>query len=425
MVVGVRPMNLSPPPIRVLAVEDDPLYADLVRHLLRRDRSAEYELRCARTVAEALTILDTEVVDVVLADLHLPVSAGMDTVTRLLARTDGLPLVVLTGVDDDKVGTDAVRRGAQDYLVKQEVRGGILGRVLRYAIERKTAEAREFRRSADLEAAYGELERTQGLLVQAERMSAIGQMASGIAHEVKNPLAVVVQTIDYLDRVLLGDNVARRAESEVAHRLDAMRDAVARADAIVRELLEFSRPTRPELAPVNLAEIIKRSVDMACTQLARVQVDVVVEPAPSSIRGVADARQLSQVLVNLLLNALQAADPGARDVTRTYDAVVTPSPSNAHSIRAGTELTTGTPIVVCEVEDTGRGIPVDLMPRVFDPFFTTKAPGEGAGLGLAVSRRIVEQLGGYLEITSRLGRGTRAIVALPRATECDADSVAR
>ena len=425
MVIGGHPMSLSLPPIRVLAVEDDPLYADLVRHLLRRDRSAEYELRCVRTVTEALSVLDTEVIDVVLADLHLPDSAGMDTVTRLLERTDGLPLVVLTGVDDDKIGTEAVRRGAQDYLVKQEVRGGILGRVLRYAIERKTVEAREVRRSADLEAAYGELERTQSLLVQAERMSAIGQMASGIAHEVKNPLAVVVQTIDYLDRVLLGDDPARRAESEVAHRLDAMRDAVARADAIVRELLEFSRPTRPELASVDLADVVKRSVDLACTQMSRVQVDVVVEPSPGRIRGMADARQLSQVLVNLLLNALQAADPGARVVARTYEEVVAAKPANVHSFRVGKELPSGTPVVVCEIEDTGRGIPIDLMPRVFDPFFTTKAPGEGAGLGLAVSRRIVEQLGGFLEITSRLGRGTRACVAIPRAGEAAADSVAR
>ena len=410
-------MSLASPPIRVLAVEDDPLYADLVRHLLRRDRSADYELRCARTLAEGIAVLETEVVDVVLADLHLPDSAGMDTVTRLLARAHDLPLVVLTGVDDDKVGTEAVRRGAQDYLVKQEVRGGILGRVLRYAIERKAVEAREVRRGADLEAAYAELERTQGMLVQAERMSAIGQMASGIAHEVKNPLTIVVQTIDYLDRVLIGDDENERASSEVARRLDAMRDAVDRADAIVRELLEFSRPARPQLEPVQLATVVQRSVDLATTQLSRVPVDVTVEPGPAGLTSVTDARQLSQVIVNLVLNALQAAEPGSSVVARTAQDFVAPLASELHAVRAGSELPIGARVVVCEIEDTGRGIPADLLPRVFDPFFTTKAPGEGAGLGLAVSRRIVEQLGGYLEISSRLGRGTRARIVLPERIE--------
>jgi two-component system cell cycle sensor histidine kinase/response regulator CckA len=158
--------------------------------------------------------------------------------------------------------------------------------------------------------------------------------------------------------------------------------------------------------------------------MSRRQVEVVIEPSSARLRGVADARQLSQVLVNLLLNALQAADPGARVVARTYEDVVAAKPATAHSLRVGSELASGAAVVVCEIEDTGRGIPVDLMPKVFDPFFTTKAPGEGAGLGLAVSRRIVEQLGGYLEITSRLGRGTRACVALPRAPELG-DSVAR
>jgi signal transduction histidine kinase len=254
------------------------------------------------------------------------------------------------------------------------------------------------------------------MLVQAERMSAIGQMASGIAHEVKNPLAVVVQTIDYLDRVLIGNDANGRAGSEVARRLDAMRDAVGRADAIVRELLEFSRPSRPQLEPVQLATVVQRSVELAATQLSRVPVDVTVEPGPAGLYSVTDARQLSQVIVNLVLNALQAAEAGSSVVARTAQDFVAP-PTAAHTIRAGCELPVGTRVVVCEVEDTGRGIPADLLPRVFDPFFTTKAPGEGAGLGLAVSRRIVEQLGGYLEISSRLGHGTRARVVLPERIE--------
>jgi len=406
-------MDLDSPPIKVLAVEDDPLYADLIRHLLRRDRTASYELRWAKCLAEALVVVDTEVIDVVLADLHLPDSAGMETVSRLLARGGDIPVVVLTGVDDDQVGSEAVRRGAQDYLVKQEVRGGILGRVLRYAIERKAAEAREKRRVSDLQEAYAELERTQGMLIESERMSAIGQMASGLVQEVKTPLTLVSQLIDYLDRTVLGGETVTRGDSEMARRLDAMRDAVARADTIIRELLEFSQPDRPRLERTDVEKVVRRAAEFATAQHKDPPVDVRIESDVPGLSVVTDRRKLSQVVLNLLLNAIQASDTGASVGVRVQYLRNPPAVDDQHTIRAGSLLEHGTTAVVCDVVDAGRGIPRDLLPRVFDPFFTTRSAGEGIGLGLAVSRRMIEQLGGYVEISSRLGSGTRARVVLP------------
>jgi signal transduction histidine kinase len=406
-------MDLEAPPIRVLAIEDDPLYADLVRHLLRRDRIATYELRCARTLTEGLSALESEVVDVVLADLHLPDSSGMETVERLLDAASGVPVVVLTGVEDDVVGTEAVRRGAQDYLVKQEVRGGILGRVLRYALERSASEKHEQKRVSELAAAYAELERTQGMLVQAERMSAIGQMAGGIAQEVKSPLTLVAETIDYLDRALLDPRAEDHADAETARRLDAMRGAVARADAIVQGLLEFSRPNQPHMERADFEKLVRRAAEIAVSECRREAADVVVEADPG-ISLITDRRQLSQVLLNVLMNALQASEPGSRVTVRVRCDRPPSSSEDLHTVRAGaTTLTRCTSAVICDVVDTGRGIPSDLLPRVFEPFFTTKSAGEGVGLGLAVSRRMIEQLGGVLEISSRLGRGTVARVMLP------------
>lgn len=406
-------MDLDSPPIRVLAVEDDPLYADLVRHLLRRDRVASYELRWAKSLAEALVALHSEVIDVVLADLHLPDSAGMETISRLLERGGDIPVVVLTGVDDDQVGSEAVRRGAQDYLVKQEVRGGILGRVLRYAIERKAAEAREQRRVADLEAAYAELERTQGMLLESERMSAIGQMASGLVQEVKHPLTLVSQMIDYLDRTILGDDRIQRGDSEMAQRLDATRDAVARADTIIQELLEFSQPDRPRLERTDIEKVVRRAAEFAAAQRNTGSVDVRIESEVPGLSVVTDRRKLSQVVLNLLMNAIQASNDGGSVAVRVQY-LRNPSPvDDPHTVRVGASLTQGTTAVVCDVVDAGRGIPRDLLPRVFEPFFTTKPAGEGVGLGLAVSRRMIEQLGGYVEISSHLGSGTRARLVLP------------
>jgi signal transduction histidine kinase len=406
-------MEFESPPIKVLAVEDDPLYADLIRHLLRRDRVASYELRWAKSLAEALVAIDTEVIDVVLADLHLPDSGGLETVSRLLERGGDIPVVVLTGVDDDQVGSEAVRRGAQDYLVKQEVRGGILGRVLRYAIERRASEAREQRRVADLQDAYAELERTQGMLLESERMSAIGQMASGLVQEVKNPLTLVSQMIDYLDRTMLGGEKIERDDSETARRLDAMRDAVARADAIIQELVEFSQPERPRLERTDVEKLVRRAAEFAVAQHKTPPVDVRVESEVPGLSVVTDRRKFSQVVLNLLLNAIQASDNGASVGVRVQYLRNPPATEDPHTVRAGSFLDPGTTVVVCDVVDAGRGIPRDLLPRVFDAFFTTKPAGQGVGLGLAVSRRMIEQLGGYVEISSRLGSGTRARVVVP------------
>jgi signal transduction histidine kinase len=406
-------MELDPPPIKVLAVEDDPLYADLIRHLLRRDRTASYELRWAKSLAEALVVVDTEVIDVVLADLNLPDSAGMDTVSRLLERGGDIPVVVLTGVDDDQVGSEAIRRGAQDYLVKQEVRGGILGRVLRYAIERKTGEAREQKRVADLQEAYAELERTQRMLAESERTAAIGQLAGGFAHEVRTPLTLVSQMIDSLDCAMSGGEQNERSGSDTARPLEAMRDAIARADAIIHGLLEFSQPDRPHLERTDIEKVIRRAAEFVVSQPESVTVDVQIETEVPGLSIVTDRRKLSQVVLNLLLNAVQASDGVAPVVVRLKylrNQMVAEEPQ---SVRVGTPLASGTTAVACDVIDAGRGIPRDLLPRVFDPFFTTKPAGKGAGLGLAVSRRMIEQLGGYLEITSQLGSGTRARIALP------------
>ncbi|TFH27938.1 MAG: hybrid sensor histidine kinase/response regulator, partial [Myxococcales bacterium] len=328
-------MGLDSPPIRVLAVEDDPLYADLVRHLLRRDRVATYELRCARTLAEAEKALESEVIDLVLADLHLPDSAGIHTVDRLLAAAGGTPIVVLTGVDDDSVGTEAVRRGAQDYLVKQEVRGGILGRVLRYAIDRQAAEAREQRRASDLAAAYSELEKTQTMLLQAERMSAIGQMAGGIAQEVRTPLSVVVQAIDYLDRTFLPTHESSHPDVEVIRRLNSMRDAITHADAIIQELLDFSRPNKPQLERTDVEQIVRRAAELAAAQRKDGAVDVDIQSDAPGLSLVTDRRQLSQVVLNLLANAVQASEIGGSVRVRLQCTRPTCAIDSEHAVRAG------------------------------------------------------------------------------------------
>jgi len=188
---------------------------------------------------------------------------------------------------------------------------------------------------------------------------------------------------------------------------------VAHADTIIRELLEFSQPDRPRLERTDVEKLVRRAAEFARSQRKDSPVEVRIENEVPGLSVVTDRRKMSQILLNLLLNAIQASEAGTPVSVLLQYARNPPVGEDPHTVRVGSVLAHGTTAVVCEVVDVGRGIPCDLLPRVFDPFFTTKSAGEGVGLGLAVSRRMIEQLGGYLEISSRLGSGTRARVVLP------------
>jgi two-component system, NtrC family, sensor kinase len=247
-----------------------------------------------------------------------------------------------------------------------------------------TALAKERTRLAakvgELEAANRDLAAAREELFRSERLASVGRLASGVAHEIGNPLGAIT---GYAELARSKVAAGARAE-EVADYLGRISEATGRIDAIVRDLLELARPSGPELAPVGVGAALEGALRLARVQPRFRAVRVEVDLPPALPPVLADERRLAQVFLNLLLNAGDATGGGG-------------------AIRvAGCAADGGVEVVV---SDDGPGIPAGDLPRVFDPFFTTKAPGQGTGLGLAVCHGIMESFGGAIEAVARTPRG--------------------
>ena len=417
--------------MNILLIEDNPEDVQTFTEALADGERGSHGIQLADRLSKGLERLAGASFDLVLLDLGLPDSRGLRTLTEVHAKAKGTPIVVLTSADDEQLALEALQQGAQDYLVKGyvQVYPELLLRSMRYAVERKRAEQKEKQlveaaataerqRVTELERAYQELRRTQAMLVQAGKMTAVGQLASGIAHEVKNPLNIILQSVNYLEPEL----TARGGQA--AEILQVIREAVVTADKIIRGLLDFSKPAPLELKRASLGSVLDASLMLVQNQLLAHRVRLVKEVDPALPPVMVDQNQIKQVFINLLLNALDAMPNGGELFVRATARVLT-KPDIAIGARITDIFKLGEMVLVCEIGDTGSGIPRDVLHKVFNPFFTTKPPGEGVGLGLPISAAIIEGHRGLIHLESEEGRGTKAIIMLPLASEGDAERAER
>ncbi len=231
-------------------------------------------------------------------------------------------------------------------------------------------------------------------MIQHEKMAAVGQLVSGVAHELNNPLT----SVSGLAELLLDQQATMPAAKE---HLRIIHEQAERAGKIVRNLLSFSRQGPAEVAPLDLGDVVRRTALLLEYEVRLQQVELVTEVPPEPLTVMADRMQLQQVVVNLLTNALQAvaANPPERERRIVIRA--------AH---AGDRARV-------EVDDTGPGVPEAIAPHIFTPFFTTKGPGAGTGLGLAIAYGIVERHGGTLSVHRSTSGGARFEVNLPASSE--------
>ena len=232
-------------------------------------------------------------------------------------------------------------------------------------------------------------EREQARLAQlahTEKMAAIGSLATGVAHEVNNPLAGILTCLEMV-RTNPNDSDLRRRY------LELVEDGIKRIGRTVTSLLDFSRPRPMELVPTPVNEWLRHVVELVDYQLRSARVEVAFDLDDSSPVVAADRFQMEQVLLNLVLNAIQAMRSGGVLTLRSR---------------------TAGDLAVFEVSDTGEGIPEENLKRIFDPFFTTRMVGQGTGLGLSVTDSIVVAHGGRIEVESRPGTGSTFRVLLPR-----------
>ena len=258
----------------------------------------------------------------------------------------------------------------------------------------------------ELKTAYTVLSKTQEQLIQAEKFKAVGQLASGVAHEVKNPLAVLIQDIDYLEKNL----PSKKTISEI---LIMMKHNVERADSIVRALVDFSHVSELKLKPQDITSIIKTSLILIEHEIKLKKIELVADLRKDLPEVLADKAKMEQVFVNVLLNAIQAMPEKGKLSIRTYQSQI-----GKIGFRVGRRkndgdyFKPGETVVVVEIEDTGVGISKEDLKRTFDPFFTTKGIGKGTGMGLAVTKNIIELHKALIELKSEEGKGTEVIITL-------------
>lgn len=360
--------------MKILLVEDNRGDARLIQEMLEEVDAGEFDLVRAETLAEALKCFDETTVDVILLDLTLPDSHGLDTFLKINNRAPAIPVVVLSGFGDESFAVEAVRRGAQDYLTKGHTDSDLVVRALRYAVERQ---------------------RTENAFVQAERLRALGSMASGIAHDFNNVLAVI------LGRVELAMEDVK--DAKLKKDLQIIEKTAMDAASTVRRLQEFSRVrVGHALEAVNIEQLVQDALQMVesrqvqLKQTASVNIDIATKLSQSGpVLG--DAAELKQALVNIVFNSIDAMPKGGK-------------------ITVTSEQENG--FVVISVSDTGEGIPDEIKGRIFDPFFTTKG-SKGLGLGLSVTYGIVNRHGGKIDFESAVGEGSTFTIKLPVAGEVE------
>lgn len=378
---AVRPPIPPPPPLRaarILIAEDDGSTASVLETLLGR---VGYEVTVASDGAAALRMLEDEPVpDILLLDWMLPEASGLEICKRVRERWDPimLPILMVTAKTDVESISAAFAVGASDYLTKPFLGAELRARIAAHLRVKQMIEERA---------------RIDEHLMEREKLSSLGLLVSGVAHDLKNPLGGIS---GYAQLLLEEESEPAKIES-----LQRILDEVQRCDRIVRDLLSFARRHPAERTEVNVGGVLRGTVELRERQLRNSGLRVLVDLAPDlpSVQG--DPHQLQQVFLNILINAEQALRDSGEMLHISAD-LAPPS----------TRRPRGTEWIALSFHNNGPPIPVDVLPRIFQPFFTTKGQEEGTGLGLAICQRIVREHGGDMEVESG-SDGTTFQIFLP------------
>lgn len=251
---------------------------------------------------------------------------------------------------------------------------------------------------------HQELQKTQLELIHAEKLESIGRLAAGVAHEVKNPLAVLQLGIDYLA-------IAGSDKESAAEVIEEMDTAIKKADRVIKGLVDYSRFEKLDLMVQPLNPIINEALNLVKHEIMKEHI-VVENRMSSAIPPVAlDHGKIQQVFINLFINAVHSMEGGGKLTVVTSQKVLGGEDLDGFFLPPS-RFALGDNVVIAEIIDTGTGIPEDKIGKLFDPFFTTKSVGKGTGLGLSVCRKIMELHAGWIGIRNRKEGGAQVTVLL-------------
>ncbi len=380
-------------PVRVLMIEDDEEDYLLTSRLLKSNGEAAFEVKWVRTYEAGLDELRSPY-NVCLVDYRLGAHNGLNLIEAAVAAGFEGPMILLTGKGDRRVDVEAMKAGAADYLVKDQITPQLMERVIRHSIERKAAQTA--------------LLRSEEQLRQAQKMEAIGSLAGGVAHDFNNLLSIILSYSEMLAEGLRPGDPMRADLAEIS-------GAGMRAAALTRQLLTFSRQQVLLPCVVDLNAICS-GMEKMLRRVIGEDVELASRVAPALGKILADPGQLEQVIMNLAVNGRDAMPRGGKLTIETAEVVLDEAYASKH---AG--VTPGVHVMLA-VSDTGVGMAPATQARMFEPFFTTKGSGKGTGLGLATVFGIVRQSGGSIWVYSEVDCGTTFKIFFPTA---DRAAVAR
>jgi signal transduction histidine kinase len=376
-------------PLRLLHLEDNPIDAELVTTTL-----IEGNIPCQSQVVDTrqafVAALKEGRMDLILADYSIPGFDGMTALTLARQHCPDVPFLFVSATIGEELAIDAMHQGATDYVLKQRL-GRLVPSVLRALRELNDRDERKRAEEA--------LRQSEKQFRQAQKMEAVGRFAGGIAHDFNNLLTVIMGYSQVLSSELGPQHPLRG-------KVDETLKAGERAATLIRQLLAFSRKQPLDPKVLSLTTVVTSLESLLCRLIGE-DIRLVTKLDPTNGRLRADQAQLEQVLVNLVVNARDAMPKGGTLTIETAQVELTRSPVyHLNPLLPG-------PYVGLSVKDTGCGMDRQTQSHIFEPFFTTKGEGKGSGLGLSTVFGIVTQCGGAIDVTSRVGHGTRFDLFFP------------
>jgi signal transduction histidine kinase len=362
----------------VLLIEDNPGDADLVR-LRLVESQPEVKVDCVPRLADALASLDREAPAVVLLDLNLPDSRGTDTVRKVREKAPNVPVVVLSGQEDESLALKAVHQGVQDYLIKGDLSSKRLEHAMRYAVERQS-----LLRSIEM--------------ARKQQLEFKNRFLSHVSHELRTPLTCIHQYV-----TLLLDGLAGPLAPEQADHMKTVLKSVNQLHAMIRDLLEATRAEggklRVEPRCIALAKLIEQAATMMRPTAQGKQIGIELGMDHRIPLVYADPDRILEVLINLLDNAIKFTPPEGSVTVKSYLQETDPS------------------MVYLSVSDTGRGISQEAKPLIFDRLYqdpdSIDSNRAGLGLGLFICRELVRLHQGNISVASEPGQGSTFTFNLP------------